>query len=190
VIQFATVVGVGNGIQHFRLALFALWPFGKKIRRSRPIAWPAQSGVFPTGVDGGGPAMQQRPASFADGAGMSHNLNQPVPFVMHLNQQLQEQIPQLQQLQQQQPPQPVPSMQAARSASIRGLDAESLRSVSVGVPSPTVSPLSAAATDMLGPLVPPNNPTAIAAVKNEQHRPAERPASTIYARPQPAFHRS
>ncbi|EPZ30925.1 DUF307-domain-containing protein [Rozella allomycis CSF55] len=33
-IQFITIIGIGTAIQNLRLSLFALWPFGKKIRNA------------------------------------------------------------------------------------------------------------------------------------------------------------
>ena len=41
IIQALTIIGIGNAIQHFRLAGLALWPFGRKIR----------SQVLPTKVE-------------------------------------------------------------------------------------------------------------------------------------------
>eukprot|EP00026_Physarum_polycephalum_P017822 Phypoly_transcript_19171.p1 GENE.Phypoly_transcript_19171~~Phypoly_transcript_19171.p1 ORF type:complete len:168 (+),score=27.01 Phypoly_transcript_19171:146-649(+) len=38
VIQALTIIGIGNAIQNVRLAKFALWPFGKDIRKKPPPA--------------------------------------------------------------------------------------------------------------------------------------------------------
>lgn len=34
-------------MQHFKLAFFALWPLGKKIRKVNPSAWPLPPNVVP-----------------------------------------------------------------------------------------------------------------------------------------------
>ena len=40
-IQVLTVVGVNNGVQHVKLAVIALWPFGRDVRSKRMPVWPA-----------------------------------------------------------------------------------------------------------------------------------------------------
>ncbi|KAI9143295.1 hypothetical protein BKA69DRAFT_170522 [Paraphysoderma sedebokerense] len=45
IIQALTIVGIGNAVNHARLAVFALWPLGKEIRDKTPKAFPTK----PTG---------------------------------------------------------------------------------------------------------------------------------------------
>ena len=41
VVQFITIIGFANGVQHLKLSVFALWPFGRQTRLERPPDWPA-----------------------------------------------------------------------------------------------------------------------------------------------------
>ncbi|KAJ3050086.1 hypothetical protein HK097_008926 [Rhizophlyctis rosea] len=43
--NFISIIGVANGVQHLRLAKFALWPFGKSIRSVDPPPFPMAPGI-------------------------------------------------------------------------------------------------------------------------------------------------